>query len=249
MIFSDEAERPSHPTPKPGVAVSYWFGELALDGEEDFRADLKAAYDEVSVESGRGDLGGGLYTLFVEIGALVTLPHVVQLILDGIAFDLAKLGAERLILHPLLAAQRKLKERNRADRESGDFAYLRIKFIDSEVVLDADSRIDQSIAESLGNVLLLIAQNYQHLSLADGRTPIQVYIPLIEDKGRDRRSRFRAVLEVDEDMPIGSSVFFEYWGLRYGEEERRVYDVRRSLLLDEPFLYRREYWRQRGLLD
>jgi hypothetical protein len=117
------------------------------------------------------------------------------------------------------------------------------------VVLDADSRVNQSIAESLGSVLLLIAQNYQHLSLRDGRTPIQIYIPLIEDTGHDRHSRFRAVLEVDEDMPVGSSVFFEYWGLRYGEGERRVYDVRRSLLIDEPFLYRREYWQQCGLLD
>ncbi len=249
MIVSYEAEKLNCPTPRLGVAVSYWLGELALDGAEDFRANLEAAYDQISVESERGELGGGLYTLFVEVGALVSLPYVVQLILDGIAFDLIKLGADRLILRPLLAAQKKLKDRNRADRESGDFAYLRISFSDSEVVLDADSRVNQSIAESLGSVLLLIAQNYQHLSLRDGRTPIQIYIPLIEDTGHDRHSRFRAVLEVDEDMPVGSSVFFEYWGLRYGEGERRVYDVRRSLLIDEPFLYRREYWQQCGLLD
>jgi len=248
MIYSDQTGKPSLLEPRPGVTVSYWLGELPLNGAEDFRGDLEAAYAEVSVESARGGLGGGLYTLFVEIGAVVTLAHVVQLILDGIAFDLIKLGTEKLILRPLLTAQRKLKGRNRSDRDAGEFAYLRIRFSDSNVIVDADSRVNQSISESLGKVLLLIAQNYEHLSLADGRTPVEIYTPVIEDTGPERRSRFRAVLEVDEDMPVSDAVFFEYWGLSYSNGERRVYDVQRRLLLDELFLYRREYWQQRGLL-
>jgi hypothetical protein len=248
MIYSDQTDKSSLLDPRPGVAVSYWLGELELNGAEDFRSDLEAAYAEVSVESARGGLGGGLYTLFVEICAAVTLPYVVQLILNGIAFDLIKLGTEKLILRPLLTAQRKLKERNRSNRDAGEFAYLRIMFSDSNVIVDADSRVNQSISESIGKVLLLIAQNYEHLSLADGRTPVEIYIPVIEDTGPERRSRFRAVLEVDEDMPVGDTVFFEYWGLSYSNGERRVYDVQRRLLLDELFLYRHEYWQQRGLL-
>ena len=75
----------------------------------------------------------------MEIVAAVTLPHVVQLILDGLAFDLIKLGTEKLILRPLLSAQRKLKERNRSDQDAGDFAYLRIRFSDSNVVVDVNA--------------------------------------------------------------------------------------------------------------
>jgi hypothetical protein len=224
------------------VKVSYWLGELPLEGADIFEHDLHEAYSEVSVESAPGGLGGGLYTLFVEITASITLSNLIRLVLDGVAFDLIKLGARNLILRPLLAAQRKLKERNTTRHEVGDLAVIRIIFIDSIVTVDADSRVNQSIADSIGEVLRLLAENYELLLLSSGDRPIEVYIPVIEDTGEGQQSRFRAVLEIDEEMHVSDRVFFEYWGLSYSDGSRRVYDVERKLLLDEYFLYRREYW-------
>lgn len=247
MISQEETGSPTTADATSGLAVSYWLGETRLIGDEDFRSDLEAAYGHVSVESENGGLGGGLYTLFVDIGGPIAIGYLVHLILDGVAFDLIKLGSEKLILRPLLAAQKKLKKVNERDT-AGDFAYLRIRLSDSAIVVDADSRVGQSISEALGEVLLLIARNYEHLKIASAGSPVEIYTPVIEDTGADRQSRFRAVLEVDEDMPVSRTVFFEYWGLRYSKGERRVFDVQRKLLLDETFLYRREYWRERGLL-
>ena len=224
------------------VKVTYWLGELPLEGADEFERDLLEAYSEVTVESGPGGLGGGLYTLFVDIISSITLASLVRLVLDGVAFDLIKLGAHNLVLRPLLAAQRKLKERNRKHHEAGDLAFIRIIFSDSIVTVDADSRVCQSIADSIGEVIRLVAQSYERLSLSSGHRPVEVYIPVIEDTGEDRRSRFRAVLEVDENMHVSDRVFFEFWGLSYSDGSRRVFDVERQLLLDEHFLYRSEYW-------
>ena len=139
-------------------------------------------------------------------------------------------------------AQRKLKERNRKHHEAGDLALIRIIFSDSIVTVDADSRVYQSIAESIGEVIRLLAQRYERLSLSSGQRPVEVYIPVIEDTGENRRSRFRAVLEVDENMHVSDCVFFEFWGLSYSDGSRRVFDVKRRMLIDEHFLYRSEYW-------
>lgn len=224
------------------VKVTYWLGELPFDGADDFERDLQQAYSEVTVKGEPGGLGGGLYTLFVEITSSITLANLVRLVLDGVAFDLIKLGARNLVLRPLLAAQRKLKERNRKHHEAGDLALIRIIFSDSIITVDANSRVYQSIADSIGEVIRLLAHSYERLSLSGRHSPIEVYIPVIEDTGEDRRSRFRAVLEVDENMHVSDRVFFEFWGLSYSDGLRRVFDVRRQMLLDENFLYRSEYW-------
>jgi len=114
---------------------------------------------------------------------------------------------------PLLAAQKKLRTRNHRG-EAADIAQLQLLFKDSVVTIDAASRANQKIADSVGEVLALLAHHYEHFALATGERPIHIYIPVIEDTGENPVSRFRAVLEVDEDMRISNKVFFEYWGLK-----------------------------------
>src|SRR5450759_1929314 len=203
----------AHGTQTPSVKVHYWFGEGDLEGVDEFRSELSEICSTAKVKGEQAGLGGGLYTLFIEIASSIALPNFLQLIVDGIAFDLIKLGAHNLMLRPLLAAQKKLRARNRG--EDADIAQLNLLFNDSVVTIDADSRVNQKIADSVGELLTLIASHYKHLALATGERPIHIYIPVIEHTGQNRVSRFRAVLEVDEDMRISNKVFFEYWGLKY----------------------------------
>jgi hypothetical protein len=229
------------PGPIPSIEVHYWVGEGELPGVEEFRHELATSYTSAKVMGEQGGLGGGLYTLFVDVITSVTLAGVVKLILDGVAFDLIKLGARNFVLRPLLAAQRKLRNKNPRGND-GDIARLTLLFNDSIVVIDADSRVDQNIADSIGELLRLVACHHTHLALATGESPIEIYVPVIEDKGENPVARFRAVLDVDEEMRISKSVFFEYWGLTYRSGELRVYDVGRQLLIDEPYIKREVYW-------
>ncbi|MFZ2541009.1 MAG: hypothetical protein WAW75_04445 [Gallionella sp.] len=231
----------SHGTPAPSVKVHYWFGDGDLEGVEEFRSELSASYSIAEVKGGQGELGGGLYTLFIEIASSIALPNFLQLIVDGVAFDLIKLGAHNLVLRPLLAAHKKLRTRNHRG-DDADIAELKLLFNDSVVTIDAANRVHQKIADSIGELLTLLARHYKHLALATGERPIHIYIPVIEDTGEDPVSRFRAVLEVDEEMRISNKVFFEYWGLKYSKGAVRVYDVANKLLIDEAFISREFYW-------
>ena len=228
----------------PSIDIHYWFGERTFDGVDDFRKELSLAYPDVdvAVKGEQGELGGGLYTLYVELVAALTLKHFLQLILDGVAFDLIKLGADRFMLRPLIEAQRKLRARN-TYYTTGEIARLVLVFNETVVTIDADSRVEQSIAASVRELLTLLAAHYSRLVLTSGEPPASVYIPVIEDTTADRVARFRAVLEVDEAMPISKTVFYEYWGVTYGNGAVRVYDVVRCLLLDEQFVDRQECWR------
>jgi hypothetical protein len=225
----------------PSVDVHYWLGEGELPGVEEFRHDLAAAYPVANVQGEQAALGGGLYTLFVHVTASVSLASVCKLILDGVAFDLIKLGAHNVILRPLLAAQKRLREKN-ARQKDGDIARLTLLFDDAIVIVDADSSVEQNIADSVGELLTLLARHHSHLALPTGEAPSEIYMPVIEDTGQVAVARFRAVLEVDEDMRISKSVLFEYWGLTYDSGAARVFDVERQLLIDEPFVKREVYW-------
>jgi hypothetical protein len=62
------------------------------------------------------------------------------------------------------------------------------------------------------------------------------------DDHRPRRFRVRG--DIDETIPSdGPSDYFKFWGLEYiVETDRRVYDLARQLLLDEPFNTLDEHW-------
>jgi hypothetical protein len=59
--------------------------------------------------------------------------HVVQLIIDGAAYDLVKEGSKSFILRPFISAYRKLRDRNQ-DRLI-DLAELQIDFEDFHVII------------------------------------------------------------------------------------------------------------------
>src|SRR5712692_3555828 len=115
------------------ITVKYWIATDQrstfpdLDGIDDFQRELAADY--ISVVKGRPAGAGGLTRLYVDLISSVSLSHVVQLLLDGIAFDLIKRGAESFLLRPFLAAYKKLQERNKK-RGFVDIAELRVQFQD-----------------------------------------------------------------------------------------------------------------------
>jgi hypothetical protein len=226
------------------IAVRYWAAQAGatglhdLDGIDDFRDDLGEDY--VAFVKGRpGDLGG-LYHLSVEIVSTFALSHVVRLLLEGVAFDLIKEGTKAFVLRPFLAAYKKLKERNR--NGYADIEDLKLIFQDSIVIVD--SLGDGSVAASVGQILQTLAASYSNLLLKTGEPPYEIHIPVFEDPAGDRPSRFRVLLDVDETIPtISVADYYKLWGLWYDfSRQKRIYDVSRQLLVDEPFMSRHDYW-------
>ena len=224
------------------ITVKYWISSdqrrfVDLDGIDEFRSDLSAEY--LSFVRGRPAGAGGLTRLFVDLTSSVSLSHLVQLLLDGIAYDLIKSGSESFVLRPFLAAYKKLRDRNR-ERGAIDIAELRIQFQDSLLVIHEIS--DDSIVPQLERILLTLGTNYESLVLSSGESPFAIHIPVFEDTDRDRVTRFRVIGDIDETIRSqGPEDYYRYWGLEY-DYGRRVYDVERRLLLDEMFVTQDEYW-------
>ncbi|MGH9515399.1 MAG: hypothetical protein ACRD3P_06940 [Terriglobales bacterium] len=164
-----------------------------------------------------------------------------QLLIDGVAFDFIKRGAESFVLRPFLAAYEKLRDRNKSD-ERIDIGELQIHFQDS-ILLIREVRTD-TILSNLGKLLLCLARNYDHLTIHHGESPFLIQIPAFEDPDEDRPRRFRVRGDIDETIPShGPSDYFKFWGLEYiVDADRRVYDVTRQLLLDEGFNTLDEHW-------
>src|ERR1051326_8289413 len=105
--------------------------KLVHRGIQEFRDELASAY--VSVVSGRAAGAGGITHLLVELTSTLSISHLVQLILDGAAFDLIKHGTEAFILRPFIAAYKRLQARNKNDLV--DIGELKIQFRDSLLLL------------------------------------------------------------------------------------------------------------------
>jgi len=211
-----------------------------LNGIDDFRSDLTANY--VSVVKGRPAGAGGLVHLFVEIISIFPLSHIVQLLLDGIAYDLIREGTRSFVLRPFIGAYRKLKDRNR--ERHLDIGELRIEFQDCQVVIHGISSSD--IDEQLERILQTLAQNYHKLALQSGEMPFAIHIPVFEDPDGERPSRFRIIGDFDETIRSrGPEDYLGYWGLVYDRASTvRVYDVVNRLLIDERFNTLEEHWRE-----
>lgn len=227
------------------INVKYWIASdqgrnfTDLEGIEEFRRELAADY--ISVVKGRPAGAGGFTHLYVEIISSLSLSHLVQLLVDGVAFDLIKRGGEAFVLRPFLAAYEKLRDRNEGKR-SIDIGELQVHFQDS-ILLIHEVRED-TIVPNLGKLLSCLAQNYDHLTLGGVETPFVIHIPVFEDPDKNRSRRFRVRGDIDETIPSdGPADYFRFWGLEYVvETERRVYDVTRQLLLEERFNTLDEHW-------
>jgi hypothetical protein len=226
------------------VTVKYWISTDSLEfkdleGIDDFRKAL--ADDYVSVVKGRPAGAGGLTHLYVELISSLSLSHVAQLLLDGIAFDLIKHGTEAFVLRPFLAAYKRLQERNK-ERRSIDIAELQVQFQDSLLIIHEIS--SDSIFPNLEKILLTLAQQYDRLALKSGEYPFTIHIPVFEDTEEDRPCRFRVIGDIDETIRSkGPQDYFHFWGLEYlYDHVKRVYDVGTQLLIDSDFNTVEQHW-------
>jgi hypothetical protein len=224
------------------IVVKYWVStdHLPFDdlkGIEEFRSELASAY--VSVVSGRAAGAGGITHLFVELTSTFTLSHLAQLIIDGVAFDLIKNGAEAFVLRPFIAAYRRLQECNKASLV--DIGELKIQFRDSLIVLHEIS--NNTLVSQLENILATLAHSYDRFLLKQGHAPYTIEIPVFEDPEEDRPCRFRVIGDIDESIRSrGQEDYVGFWGLEYDHAGLRVFDVRRQLLLDEQFNTLDRHW-------
>ena len=224
------------------IVVKYWIStdHLPFDdlkGIEEFRNELASAY--VSVVSGRAAGAGGITHLLVELTSTFSLSHLAQLILDGVAYDLIKNGAEAFVLRPFIAAYRGLQERNK-DRFL-DIGDLQIQFRDSLLILHEIS--SETLVSQLENILVTLARSYDRFLLKRGEAPYTIEIPVFEDPEDDRPCRFRVIGDIDETIRSrGPEDYVRFWGLEYDHAGLRVFDVQRQLLLDERFNTLERHW-------
>lgn len=224
------------------IVVKYWvstdhlpFDDLTGIGQ--FRDELASEY--VSVVSGRAAGAGGITHLFVELTSTFSLSHLVQLISDGVAFDLIKNGAEAFVLRPFIAAYRRLQECNKDNFVN--IGELKIQFRDSLLVLHEIS--NNTLVSQLKNILATLALSYDRFLLKEGVAPYTIEIPVFEDPEGDRPCRFRVIGDIDETIRSrGPEDYLGFWGLEYDHAGLRVFDVQRQLLLDEQFNTLDRHW-------
>lgn len=223
------------------ITVRYWVSTdhrpfPDLEGIEDFRKELSEAY--VSVVHGRPAGAGGLTHLYVELLSTFSLSHLVQLLFDGVAFDLIKHGTEAFVLRPFIESYKRLRERNK-EREI-DIGDLRIEFQDSVLILH---EISSTLLSQLDRIFSTLAHSYRHLLTENDDSPFEIHIPVFEDLGDDRSSRFRIKGDIDETIrSSGPEDYFRYWGLTYDLFGRKVFDVKKQLLMNEHWNTLNEHW-------
>jgi hypothetical protein len=228
------------------IVVQYWVSTdhrpfPDLEGIEDFRNELAEAY--VSIVDGRPGVAGGLTTLYVELLSTLSLKHLVQLVLDGVAFDLVKHGTEAFVLRPFLRAYGRLQERNQV--RIIDIGDLQIRFQDSLLVLH-ETKSDTLLSQ-INRIFSTLANSYRHLLLENGDPPSEIHIPVFEDSAPDRACRFRILSRFDDETikPQGPEDYFGFWGLMYDFTGRRVFDVKRTATFIEHWSTLKEHWEKR----
>ena len=230
------------------IVVKYWVStdHLPFDdlkGIEEFRQELASSY--VSVVSGRAGGAGGLTQLLVELTSTFSLSHLAQLIIDGVAFDLIKSGAEAFVLRPFIDAYKRLRDHNKDT--SVDIGELKVQFRDSLLVLHEIS--SNSLSSQLENILATLALSYGKFLLVQGETPYTIEIPVFEDPEVDRPCRFRVIGHMGETLQSsGPDDYVGFWGLEYDHNGLRVFDVQRQLLLDEQFNTLDRHWAEMSKL-
>jgi hypothetical protein len=229
------------------VKVEYWaereamrVGVFDLEGIEDFREGLAQNY--ISKVHARPGPCGGLYGFTVEFLTSFSLQHFVNVLLDGVAYDLVKSGSKALVLRPFFAAYNALKARNADRRFRIHIEDVLLNFQDSVIVIHDLGR--DTILANIQAILQALAANYCHLMLRTGEKPFSINIPIFEDVTDDRLCRFRELLDVDEPIrDPGDEHYLGLWGAQYDyAATTRVFDVKKQVLLDEEFYTRAQYW-------
>jgi hypothetical protein len=228
------------------VKVECWAaqeGDLGLvqpEGIEEFKTELARNYVG-QVHARPGSLGG-LYGFVVEFLTTFSLHRFLDLIVDGIAYDLIKSGSDALVLRPFLSAYKALRQRNVGRFSEISIERLLLSFQDSIVVIHELTH--HSIERNLEHILTTLAANYKYLILRTGERPFLVSIPVVEDPAEHRSCRFRELLEIDETIrDITDERYSALWGIQYDyARTTRVYDVERRVLLDQGFHTQAQHW-------
>jgi hypothetical protein len=230
------------------VKVEYWavqdgkYGLIDVEGIDEFKAALAENY--VAQVHGRPGPLGGLYGFTFDFSTTLTLHHFVQLLQDGMAWDLLKSAAGALVLRPFISAFRALKAKSKERPNSSiHLETIRLIFQDS-VVRIREEGVGAPVLDNLESIVRTLAENFQHMTLQTGETPYLIDIPIFEDTTPEAASRFRQVGDIDETLVVPEKdAYVTYWGAQYDyARTTRVFDVKRQLLLDESYLELNQYW-------
>jgi hypothetical protein len=226
-------------TVKHAVSTDHAADFPDLDGIDEFRDSL--AEDYISIVKGRPAGAGGLIHLFVEVVSMLPLSHIVQLLIDGVAYDLIKEGSRSFILRPFISAYKRLKEGNRERKI--DIGTLAIEFQDCRLIIHETAT--DTIIDNLEAILFALSQNYDALALESGELPFEIHVAVVEDPEEDRPCRFRVRGEWDETIRgNGASDYFGFWGLVYIRASiERVFDVKIQRILGDRFNTIEQHWR------
>lgn len=180
--------------------------------------------------------------MLAQIISSIPWSHVVQLLLDGAAYDLIKEGSRSFILRPFISAYRKLKDRNE-DRPI-DLAELQIDFEDFQLIIREVA--SGTIIDNLEKILQSLAEHYPRLVRANGESPAEIHVPVFEDPDSARPCRFRETARVDEEIEgRGPDDYLAFWGLVFDRSwSSKVYDVRNETVLNEQFNTVVEHWEE-----
>jgi len=196
------------------VSVRYWVstdrpvGFPDLEGVDEFRNELASEY--AALVRGRPAGAGGPVHMLVQVISGIPWIHVLQLIHDGVAYDLVKEGSRSFILRPFISAYRKLRDRNQ--NKPIDLAQLQIDFEDFQLIIREVA--SDTITDYLGVILQSLAKHYPRLVRPNGESPAEIHVPVFEDPDPKRSCRFRETARVDETIRgKAPKDYVAYWGL------------------------------------
>jgi hypothetical protein len=237
------------------IKVNYWTSTdhpadfyNKISGMTKFKNDLAENY--LSVVKGRPAGAGGGTSFIIEIISTFSLSHLVMLLLEGVTYDLIKQGTNAFVLRPFIAAYKILCNKNKNHLILSE---LCIEFQDISIIFHDEQGI--GIVDHIGEILVKLAEQYDHLSTDSGMKPDRIHIPVVENPDKDSPYKFRILGNIDETIHAkGPEDFFGFWGLEYDiEHAMRIYDVQKKLLIGGDFCtleqYYRDYDRRRKKLE
>ncbi len=190
------------------------------DLREELQSTLPDHYTSVIRPRG-GTAAGGIYDAGVEIIFNLELKDFVMIAVEGLAWDLIKMGTRNFMLRPLVKAFEVLEgESNQAI----DFGSMILRFQDTDLYLYG---MEDMFTVVIPKVIPHLIKNYDSICGADG-PPESIVVPLRYEEGAGRfiDGGFGDSHDIEE--------YTKYWGISYDifDTERRIYDVEQSSYLD-----------------
>lgn len=217
-----------------GISDTEVYGEAEVDS---FRNNIQHHYI-VTFHKNQAELGGGHFIIEFLLG--ITLKDYLLMILGGAAWDLVKLGTQKFFIRPFIAAYEQFRQ-TPGSHEIRDIAFT---FADTKLTILSIRNHDVEV--SFG----LIGQIFQRLTLAYNRLDsephnklIEITVPIFKDS-RFTSSIYREKLPFDE--PLESELFteeayFKFWGLKFFNYSRKVFDLELEKIIDSKWSTAEEF--------